>query len=121
MRIDDAVDAIRKISDDEPMAGQAWLMLGQVELRRNRARVAEEALRGLGFTDLRVRHHGDIARLELPVGDLVRAVSEPLRARVQAAIRSAGFRYAVIDLAGLQSGLFTLTALAPIDGRSRHG
>ena len=37
------------------------------------------------------------------------------------------FRYAVIDLAGLQSGLFTLTALAPsapiapIDGRSRHG
>jgi uncharacterized protein len=72
---------------------------------------AEEAVRRLGFGELRVRHHGDIARLELPAGDLIRAVSEPLRTRVQAAIRSAGFRYAVVDLAGLQSGLFTLTAL----------
>jgi uncharacterized protein len=84
---------------------------------------AEEAVRRLGFGELRVRHHGDIARLELPAQDLVRAVSEPLRARVQAAIRAAGFRYAVVDLAGLQSGLFTLTALAPsapIDVRSRR-
>jgi uncharacterized protein len=39
-------------------------------------------------------------------------VSEPLRSQVQAAIRRAGFRYAVVDLAGLQSGLFTLTALS---------
>jgi uncharacterized protein len=72
---------------------------------------AEEAVRRLGFAELRVRHHGDIARLELPAPDLIRAVSEPNRTRVQAAIRAAGFRYAVIDLAGLQSGLFTLTAL----------
>ena len=72
---------------------------------------AEEALRALGFAELRVRHHGEIARLELPAEDLVRAVSEPLRTQVQAVIRRAGFRYAVVDLAGLQSGLFTLTAL----------
>jgi uncharacterized protein len=71
----------------------------------------EESLRRLGFTDLRVRHHGDIARLELPVNELAAAVSEPLRTSVQAAVRAAGFRYAVVDLAGLQSGMFTLSAL----------
>ncbi|GAA3603099.1 ATP-dependent sacrificial sulfur transferase LarE [Microlunatus ginsengisoli] len=80
---------------------------------------AEAALRALGFADLRVRHHGDIARLELPADDLVRAVSEPQRTRVQAAVRAAGFRYAVVDLAGLQSGLFTLTALRDSLGELR--
>ncbi len=73
---------------------------------------AEDGVRALGFPELRVRHHGDLARLELPADDLARAVSEPLRSQVQAAIRRAGFRYAVVDLAGLQSGLFTLTALS---------
>ena len=73
---------------------------------------AEEALRRLGFTEFRVRHHGDIARLELPSGDLVRAVSEPLRTEFQAAVRAAGFRFVAVDLAGLQSGLFTLTVLS---------
>jgi pyridinium-3,5-biscarboxylic acid mononucleotide sulfurtransferase len=82
---------------------------------------AEEGVRRLGFGELRIRHHGEIARLELPAADLARAVSDPLRTRVQAAIRAAGFRYAVVDLAGMQSGMFTLTALAqgaPIDVRS---
>ena len=40
---------------------------------------AEQALRALGFGDLRVRHHGEVARLELPLADLVRAVTDPLR------------------------------------------
>jgi uncharacterized protein len=77
---------------------------------------AEVALRALGFDDLRVRHHGDIARLELPAEDLVRAVSDPLRAAVRSAVRGAGFRFAVVDLAGMQSGNFTLTLL-----RDGHG
>jgi uncharacterized protein len=72
---------------------------------------AEEALRQLGFADLRVRHHGDIARIELPAEDLVRAVVDPLRTAVRNAVRSAGFRFAVVDLAGMQSGNFTLTVL----------
>ncbi|MFZ0529436.1 MAG: ATP-dependent sacrificial sulfur transferase LarE, partial [Propionicimonas sp.] len=41
--------------------------------------VAEAAVRALGFTDVRVRHHGDIARLELPPADLPRAVSPEVR------------------------------------------
>lgn len=74
--------------------------LGQIER-------AEAALHRLGFGDLRVRHHGDVARIELPAEDLVRAVTEPLRARVHAAILDAGFRFAAVDIAGVQSGAFT--------------
>lgn len=69
---------------------------------------AEAALRRLGFTDLRVRHHGDVARIELPEADLVRAVTGPLRREVHAAVTAAGFRFAAVDLAGVQSGAFTL-------------
>ena len=72
---------------------------------------AETALRALGFSDLRVRHHGDIARLELPADDLVRAVTEPLRGQVLRAVRAAGFRFVALDLAGIQSGAFTLSLL----------
>lgn len=74
---------------------------------------AESALRRLGLVDLRVRHHGDIARIELPAGDLVRAASDPLRREIRQAVLAAGFRYAVVDLGGMMSGAFTLTALDP--------
>ena len=77
---------------------------------------AESSLRSLGFTDLRVRHHGDIARVELPAEDLVRAVSDPMRAAVRRAVTQAGFRFAVVDLAGMQSGAFTLTVLESARG-----
>lgn len=70
---------------------------------------AEQALRGLGFGDLRVRHHGPVARIELPVADLVRAVTDPLREQVRRAVVDAGFRYAALDVAGVQSGAFTLS------------
>ncbi|GAA3384193.1 ATP-dependent sacrificial sulfur transferase LarE [Cryptosporangium minutisporangium] len=75
--------------------------LGQIER-------AEAALRRLGFGDLRVRHHGGVARIELPPDDLVRAVTEPLRGAVHQAVLDAGFRFAAVDLAGVQSGAFTL-------------
>ncbi|MBG0564734.1 ATP-dependent sacrificial sulfur transferase LarE [Actinoplanes aureus] len=69
---------------------------------------AEAALRRLGFADLRVRHHGEVARIELSGSDLVRAVTDPLRQAVHAAVTAAGFRFAAVDLAGVQSGAFTL-------------
>ncbi|MEU8236200.1 ATP-dependent sacrificial sulfur transferase LarE [Actinoplanes sp. NPDC048967] len=69
---------------------------------------AEAALRRLGFTDLRVRHHGDIARVELPPGDLPRAVTDPLRTAIRDAVVAAGFRFVTVDLTGVQSGAFTL-------------
>lgn len=69
---------------------------------------AEAAVRALGFADLRVRHHGDVARLELAAADLPRAVAEPLRGQLLSAVRSAGFRFVTLDLGGIQSGAFTL-------------
>jgi uncharacterized protein len=63
---------------------------------------AEAALRALGFADLRVRHYGDLARLEVPVTDLERVLER--RAEVVAAVRDAGYLYATLDLEGLRSG-----------------
>jgi pyridinium-3,5-biscarboxylic acid mononucleotide sulfurtransferase len=69
---------------------------------------AEAALHRLGFRDCRVRHHGEVARVELLADDLERAVHPGLRDAVQAGVRSAGFRFVAVDLAGIQSGAFTL-------------
>jgi pyridinium-3,5-biscarboxylic acid mononucleotide sulfurtransferase len=79
---------------------------------------AEAALRALGFEDLRVRHHGDVARVELPVADLPRAVVSPLREAVQGAVKTAGFRFVALDLAGVQSGAFTLPLVGHVDDGS---
>jgi len=68
---------------------------------------AEKTLRQLGFLDCRVRHHDDVARIEVPLADIPRATSE-LRGPLLEAMKSAGFRFAAIDLAGIQSGAFTL-------------
>ncbi len=68
----------------------------------------ESALHQLGFGDLRVRHHGDVARIEFDPDDLLRAVREPVRTAVRTAVLAAGFRFAAVDLAGVQSGAFTL-------------
>jgi uncharacterized protein len=63
---------------------------------------AESALRRLGFRQLRVRHYGDTARIELEGPDLIRAVEQ--RDAVVQAVRSAGYRYVTLDLEGFRSG-----------------
>ena len=60
---------------------------------------AESSLRAMGFSELRVRHHGEIARIELPPDDLVRAVTDPMRGSIRKAVVAAGFRFAAVDLA----------------------
>jgi pyridinium-3,5-biscarboxylic acid mononucleotide sulfurtransferase len=62
---------------------------------------AERAIRMLGFPVLRVRHHGSLARVEVPVGDLSRAFEE--RGPIVQACRDAGFRRAALDLVGYHS------------------
>jgi pyridinium-3,5-biscarboxylic acid mononucleotide sulfurtransferase len=64
--------------------------------------VAERGLRALGFAQLRVRHYGDLARIELDGPDVERAVR--LRADVVAAVKSAGYSYVTLDLEGFRSG-----------------
>jgi uncharacterized protein len=70
-------------------------VLGQVER-------AEAGLRALGFRQLRVRHHGDVARVELDVGELDDAVAR--RDAVVTAVKRAGYRYVALDLDGFRSG-----------------
>jgi uncharacterized protein len=67
---------------------------------------AESALRALGFRQLRVRHYGDLARIELDEGDL--GVAMERRVEVVAAVRAAGYRYVTLDLEGFRSGNLNL-------------
>lgn len=65
---------------------------------------AEDALRAAGFAELRVRHHGDVARIELPPDQMQVLMQAPLRERIAASVRAAGFRFVALDLEGFQSG-----------------
>ena len=65
---------------------------------------AETALRGLGFRGCRVRHHDDVARLELARTDLPRAVEPEMAAAISAAVKAAGFRYVALDIEGYRTG-----------------
>jgi len=63
---------------------------------------AEAALRALGLRQLRVRHHGDVARVEVDPAELEQAFR--LRAEVAGAVRAAGYAYVALDLDGFRSG-----------------
>lgn len=65
---------------------------------------AEEFLRGLGFRQLRVRHHGDIARIEVPPADVPALAAEPARSRVVARLRELGYKYVTLDMQGYRTG-----------------
>ena len=63
---------------------------------------AEDALAALGFRQFRVRHHGEVARLELPAEDLPSALAQ--RDAIVAGVEAAGYRFVALDLAGFRSG-----------------
>ena len=63
---------------------------------------AEAGLRALGFRQLRIRHYGETARIEVPTDDLPLVVQR--RAEVAAAVHTAGYRYVTLDLDGFRSG-----------------
>lgn len=65
---------------------------------------AESGLRELGFRQLRVRHHGDVARIEVPKADIARLVDEETAQKIIARMKEAGFTYVTIDLEGFRSG-----------------
>ena len=69
-----------------------------------RVEAAEKAVRDLGFRQFRVRHHGDVARLELEPVDLARALEPSVRALIVQGLRNAGYRYVSLDLEGYRSG-----------------
>jgi uncharacterized protein len=74
------------------------------EERLARVEAAEAFLRGLGFRELRVRFHDQVARLEVPVAEMPRLVEAGVRDAVVAELRRLGFAYVALDLAGFRSG-----------------
>jgi len=75
-------------------------LLGRVER-------AEATLHALGYPELRVRHHGDVARVELPLAELPRALEQ--REAIVAAVARCGWTYVTLDLEGLRSGSLNAT------------
>lgn len=77
-------------------------------MKLRRIEQAEAILRGLGFTELRVRHHGGdddaMARIEVPLADLSMLLADDTREAVQRGLRALGFRYVVVDLEGFRPG-----------------
>jgi pyridinium-3,5-biscarboxylic acid mononucleotide sulfurtransferase len=63
---------------------------------------AEAGLAALGFRASRVRHYGELARIELPLVDIERAVA--CRDQIVRAVQAAGYRYVTLDMEGLRSG-----------------
>lgn len=77
----------------------------------HRVEQAERWLRSQGFRQLRVREHGDVARVELPEEDISRLAAEPLRSRCVAALRGLGYAFVSVDLEPFVTG--KLNRLAP--------
>ncbi len=73
---------------------------------------AEESLHTLGFRQLRVRHHGEVARIEIERGELAKALTLDMLARITSAVKGAGFTYVTLDTEGYRSG--SMNALLPI-------
>jgi uncharacterized protein len=75
-------------------------------------------LRAQGFRDVRLRHHGAVARLELETRELARLVEEPLRAACVAHFKRLGFAYVALDLQGFRSGSLNETLPLTLSVRS---
>lgn len=69
-----------------------------------RVEQAEICLRELGFEQLRVRSHGELARIELPPADVERFLAATVRERAAAKLRELGFAYVTLDLQGYRMG-----------------
>jgi pyridinium-3,5-biscarboxylic acid mononucleotide sulfurtransferase len=69
---------------------------------------AEQAVHDAGFRACRVRHHGEIARIEVPPQDVAAVADPERRARIVEGVRAAGYRYVTLDLGGYVSGGFNL-------------
>lgn len=74
---------------------------------------AETFLRELGFRECRVRHHGELARIEVLPAELDRFNDAALRARVDGQLRELGYRYVALDLRGFRSG--SMNEVLPAD------
>jgi uncharacterized protein len=79
----------------------------------------EDAIRGLGFRQFRVRHHGDIVRIEIAREELERALDPAMAAQFTKIFKGLGFKFVTLDLEGFRSGSMNL--LLPAEQLRRIG
>jgi pyridinium-3,5-biscarboxylic acid mononucleotide sulfurtransferase len=79
----------------------------------------EDAIRALGFRQFRVRHHGDIVRIEIDREELERALNPAVAAQFTTIFKQLGFKFVTLDLEGFRSG--SMNALLPADQLRRTG
>jgi uncharacterized protein len=79
----------------------------------------EDAIRALGFRQFRVRHHGDIVRIEISREELERALNPAMAAQFTTIFRALGFKFVTLDLEGFRSG--SMNVLLPADQLRRTG
>jgi pyridinium-3,5-biscarboxylic acid mononucleotide sulfurtransferase len=77
----------------------------------------EDAIRALGFRQFRVRHHGEIVRLEIAGDELPRALSSSMAAEFTRIFKDLGFKFVTLDLEGFRSG--SMNSLLPAEQLSR--
>lgn len=77
----------------------------------------EEAIRALGFRQFRVRHHGDIVRIEIGRDELEQALTPAMASEFIKIFKQLGFKFVTLDLEGFRSG--SMNALLPLD-QLRH-
>jgi uncharacterized protein len=78
----------------------------------------EDALRALGFRQYRVRHHGEIVRIEIAREELQRALDPAMAAEFTAIFKALGFKFVTLDLEGFRSG--SMNALLPAEDLLRR-
>jgi pyridinium-3,5-biscarboxylic acid mononucleotide sulfurtransferase len=79
----------------------------------------EESLRQLGFREFRVRHHGEVARVEISRTEMARALTMDMMDTISTELRKAGFKYVTLDCTGFRSG--SLNAVLPAEVLMRCG
>jgi uncharacterized protein len=78
----------------------------------------EDAVRALGFRQFRVRHHGDIVRLEISREELPRALDSGMASRFSRIFKDLGFKFVTLDMEGFRSG--SMNALLPAEDLLRR-
>jgi uncharacterized protein len=79
---------------------------------------SEAALHALGFRQVRVRHHGELARIEIVQAELQKALHLAMLSRITAAVRAVGFLYVTLDTEGYRTG--SMNAVLPVESLTRH-
>ena len=80
---------------------------------------SEDSLRAMGFRELRVRHHGELARVEIARSEFERALTVEMLDAITAALKQAGYQYVTLDCTGFRSG--SMNAILPAEVLLRRG